>query len=437
MSKKCANCGAELPEGALFCHRCESSQIRPKTPRAPRVIKKKWFPAAAVVLLAAAAALLCFLPRNPAAGDPAELSPAPAQTPAPAATVPAVRYLSATEAFFTDAEGSYRVCATFQQNGSDDPGGAHFSADCGRLESLSKPNFIYVFRADTGQPAKEEFYIKIRSAQVLLGEPGDPDPAMSIPAVKCQMDGVVLEAMIPYAFDTGEKELRWQIELTNGVVLEFTQTMSITPREQAFYNADNTALDTMDDLRALVARIEAEVSPETEVIIELPGVRYSGVLELNRSYNIVGSSAEGAERPVFTDTVICRASMGTIVSFFNVDFIGSGGTGVEDHGGVFLQNCTLRGWDVAAATGEIGWVGVGGCTIEDNGIGLQYNTSSYWYNHDVYADNIFRGNGTAIEINSMPKSNSLTFPGTIFVDNETNIVNRTGQPLGLLPENFQ
>ena len=53
MSKKCINCGAELPEDASFCLHCAKSQIEKNEVKPPRLWRKKALIALSCTLFAA------------------------------------------------------------------------------------------------------------------------------------------------------------------------------------------------------------------------------------------------------------------------------------------------------------------------------------------------------------------------------------------------
>ena len=65
MSKKCRNCGAELPEGAAFCPSCTQSQIERAEVKPPRLWRKKAAIVLMAVLLLCIAALTIYLIQRP------------------------------------------------------------------------------------------------------------------------------------------------------------------------------------------------------------------------------------------------------------------------------------------------------------------------------------------------------------------------------------
>lgn len=453
MSKKCIKCGAELHDDASFCHACESVQTQRRMFTVPHRRKKYVYILLPVLLLIAAAVWFLWADggeqnMQQAGNEPAaQVSPVlqvpdSPLTPKPPQeekveplqeekTKPTIEYLSGHQANYSADGNTFRVFATFLDEDSGDDGDDYFTTQIGQSEGYYKRVFIDAVHADTGEPAEEEFYGYIQTAhlEVLHAESGTQIAMLS--PERCQDVDAVLDADVGFQSDSGKMELVWLITLRGGSELTFLQTMEIFPKEQLVYTPEDTPMDTMEDLRVLISRIETEVAPETEVIVHLPAVRYEGTLELNRAFSFYGSG-NGSRKTTFTDTVYCRAPESNIICFFEIAFEGNGtGTGIEDHCGVFLGGCTLRNWEIAAKTGETGWVVPAGCNFEENEIGLQYNCRRFWFNNHEFIDDYFVSNKIAIEINRMPQVQALVFPGSHFVGNGEVLVNHVGQPVDL------
>lgn len=467
MSKKCINCGAELHEEASFCHGCESTQVERKPFAVPRRRKRKGFILFAVLLAAAA---VCFIgigfgehkgqlaqeepsvrttpvpgptessgpkssqspveePSQPSVPEPSD-SPTP-EAPEASRTEPVIVYLSDYQADYSDADGELRVFATFFEEDVVDDGDDYFTTRIGQSEEYYKRVYLFARQRDTGELAKQVFLSRIQSAcvEVYDGETGEHLETVS--AVECEEFDAVLDARVAFTSDSGTLKLVWHVVLKNSSELVFRQTMEIFKKDRLVYTPENAAMNTMEELRALISQIEAQVDPATEVIIHLPAVRYEGELELNRAFSFYGSGI-GSTKTTFTDTVSCRAPESSIIGFFEIGFEGDGqGTGIEDHCGVFLGGCTLRNWEIAAMTGETGWVVPAGCVLEENGIGIQYNCRRFWFNNNEFIDDYFVNNEIAIEINRMPRVQTLVFPNTRFIGNGEVVANHIGQPTDL------
>ena len=75
------------------------------------------------------------------------------------------------------------------------------------------------------------------------------------------------------------------------------------------------------------------------------------------------------------------------------------------------------------------WIAAQGCTFEDNGVGLHFNTNNVNMTDPNYQNDTFIGNGTAFLIENLPGMEVLNFQYTRFIDNGTDIDNRCGYNL--------
>lgn len=84
--------------------------------------------------------------------------------------------------------------------------------------------------------------------------------------------------------------------MKNGDTLVLHEFMKIQTHPEASYSYENTPLETMEDLKALIAKIESEVSPEAIVRITLAPVVYEGDLELaNRAIFLTGTANDSGD----------------------------------------------------------------------------------------------------------------------------------------------
>ncbi len=72
----------------------------------------------------------------------------------------------------------------------------------------------------------------------------------------------------------------------------------------------------------------------------------------------------------------------------------------------------------------ITWVNAMDCRFEDNQVGFRFNAEGTVVTHTQYANNEFFHNGTAVLLKSVPAESPLSFPGSVFEDNDTDIDNR-------------
>ena len=57
--------------------------------------------------------------------------------------------------------------------------------------------------------------------------------------------------------------------------------------------------------------------------------------------------------------------------------------------------------------------------------------------HTQYANNEFFHNGTAVLLKSVPAESPLSFPGSVFEDNDTDIDNRCGREVNISQTTFR
>ena len=190
-------------------------------------------------------------------------------------------------------------------------------------------------------------------------------------------------------------------------------------------------MDTLEELQALLSAIEEEIDPDTAVYLYLPPVTYDGGITLgNHTFCVYGGS-DGSNQTTFTGTLSVRAHAGQFTEIYGVCFAGNGNTGVNAYSSVILHDCHITGWDVGAVAQNGAWVGATNCIFEDNGIGLEFNTSHSTGSAPSYPDNTFVRNGTGILINSLPGTEVLNFGGCTFSRNGTDIRNTAEHPIDL------
>ena len=190
-------------------------------------------------------------------------------------------------------------------------------------------------------------------------------------------------------------------------------------------------MNTIEELRALIRQVETTTNAGDEVILYLPPVTYEGGLTLSRGYTIFGSQ-DTDRGTTFTDIVVCAAPYPHIMQLVNITFEGNGcGVGVMDYCGTALDRCTFRNWDVAAKTGESGWILSFSCTYQNNGTAIEFNCVDTWYNISEYPNNRFIDNTNALVLYQIVPMATFTFENSLFRGNENNVVNFTQQTIDL------
>ena len=409
MSKTCKNCGAELPEGASFCPHCTAVQSEKQAVKPPRRWRKKALLGLIAALVLAAVLAVVFLVHRP-------------QT-----------YEGGAEVVYSDRDGTYHVLLSFSAGSGVVRRAEPEAADImpAGMES-ALPSQLYVYREDTDEPVWEEFMEKVDSWQIeAIPAEGSRAVSPSHPVHQDNFPYAALASDVLYTAESGTNELLWTLRMKNGDTLLLRQTIQVTLQQAVSYYPETTPMDTSEELQALLAAIEAEVDRDAIVYLYLPPVTYEGSFTLgNHSFSIFGGS-DGTHQTTFTGTLAISSGMSGMSEITNVCFEGSGGTGVNAYSGVILYGCSLTGWDIGAAAQDGAWVGAAGCRFEDNGVGLQFNTSRFSGSASFYADNTFARNETAVSILSLPGFEMLDFSGSVFLENGTDLNNPADHPVDL------
>ena len=404
MSKSCKFCGTPLPEDASFCPRCVRSQIEKKQTSPPRLWRKKALIAVVCAALAAAAALVCALLSLPKT------------------------FSGGASVLYTDRDGSYELIAAFHPSDIENnrPVGEK-TVSLSENETSNMTVMLGVYQdgelADTAA-----FFNKVMSCTLEASPNEDGALILSEPAFNTNFLPAARESNITYTGASGRNELVWTLRMKNGDTIRLKQTFEVLPLVHQVYTPEDTPLDTMEDLRALLARVNEEVPEDTVVDIFLPPVTYTGSLTLLRAVNFYGCTS-GEGRTVFTDTLSVNGDYPSNVMLFDLDFAGSGGTGLSVTASVYMGNCTFTGWDVGAVALDGGMIGVERCTFRDNGVGFKYNTVVYHSFNSVFPDCVVENNDVGVQFNRLQGTITIDFAGSVFSGNRVDIDNQAKYPI--------
>lgn len=399
MNKKCIHCGAELPEDASFCPHCAQSQIERAEIKPPRLWRKRTLLAlgcAALLALAVLAGILSHRPKTFEGGA----------------------YI-----VYTDRDGDYELLAAFHP---DDIANNRPIRE--KTVSLSTNEFsnmtVMLGVYHNGQIADTEaFFAKVESCTLEAGPDEGGALSLSQPAYNTNFLPAARESDITYSGESGRNELTWALRMKNGDTIRLKQTFEVIPLVHRVYTPEDTALDTMEDLTALLLRINGEVPEDTIVDIYLPPVTYTGDLTMvSRAVNLYGNT-DGKGRTVFTGTLSVNTDSPSNVMLFDLDFVGSGGTGLSATASVYMGGCSFSGWDIGAVALDGGMIGVERCVFTNNGIGFKYNTVVYHSFNDVFPDCTITDNDIGVQFARLQGTITIDFEGSVFSGNRIDIDN--------------
>ena len=413
MRKKCKNCGAELPEDASFCPHCAQSQIEKAEVKPPRPWRKKALIAASCAVLLVLVVLACALSHRPKT------------------------YEGGASVTYADKDGAYELLASFVSSDlanhvPEEKRTISLSAD----ESSCLPALLGVFQ-DGELADPESFFAKVESCTLEAFPNENGALEISEPVYDTVFSPAARECDVIFTGASGTNELAWTLQMKNGDTIRLRQTFEVIPLVHQAFTPEDAPLNTMEDLRALLERINTEVPADTIVDIYLPAVTYTGNLTMaSRAVNLYGCN-DGSGRTVFAGSLSVRTDSPSLVTLCDLDFVGNGGTGLSSTASAQIFGCSFSGWDIGAAVQDGGMIGVENCIFRNNGIGFRYDTANYSFFKTGFPDCTFEGNGTGLQFARLPGTMALDFAFTVFSGNEIDIDNPIGYPADLSKAIFE
>lgn len=216
--------------------------------------------------------------------------------------------------------------------------------------------------------------------------------------------------------------------MKNGDTIRLEHTFEVLPLVHAAFTAEDTPLNTIEDLKALLDRIDGEVPADTVVDIYLPPVTYTGDLHISsRAVNLYGC-CDGSGRTVIEGSLTVSTHVPDKVVLHDLDFVGNGGNGLTATASTMIENCSFTGYDIGAAVKNGGMIGVEACTFRNNKIGFSYDTLRYSFSKDGFPDCRIEGNDVGIQFVNLPGAMPLDFFGTVFPETERILTIRSRTP---------
>ena len=453
MARTCTYCGAELAEGASFCPHCAKPLIAKRVVPVPRPKKRaalRWGAGmlTLVLLLCGAGAWLHHsAQRRETALDTQVEAPSGLQdTPAPdtesepaAQAQPQLYDEGGAELTYYDEDGVWHLLLAFGEGA-----GIEKIPDSRAEDTIPDgvryafPSQLYIYREDTDDNVNEAFMQKVQRCTV-QSIPEEGTSAMtctdvryneSIPAAARMTD-------VLYQSDCGANEILWTLNMKNGDTINLRQMIVITRRALLEYHFEDTPLDTMENLKALLKQINEEVDAQTAVNIYLPPVTYDGELTIEGHACSFFGSSDGVNQTTFTGTVSVQTQRPESPEFTGIRFLGSGGIGMLTTRRATLRECVFSGWDVAVAIENGSWSSVIGCVFQNNTVGLRFNTEYSNGSCENFPDNRFYENETAVVFERLYGTKVITFHGSTFRGNQTDVSNPDEHPFDLSGASFE
>lgn len=414
MKFTCPNCGAPLPVAASFCPYCAHELGLRAWKKAPPLLSRKALALALVFAAAVLAVAGYFTLSHPKVCD------------------------GVGEVLYSHGGTKYQLLVAWPNNRCEPAPDIYQSGKAG--EPGRWPSRFYVNYKDTGTDAWDEFEPLVQNAtvEVVQDEAGTSALKAGEPTVRDDYSpDAAMVSSLDFDGACGSPQVVWTLEMKNGDVIRVRQNIIVTLIRTLTYDYHDYPMNTSAQLSDLLAQIERETDPMDEVELYLPPVTYSDQLELKgRSYEFHGCT-DGSGRTVFTNTVqVTTETAHWINYFYDIDFKGSGGVGISSSAKSWAERCTFTGWKTGVLGYGTAWVNVIDCLFEDNEVGFHFNSTGQSASHDLYNDNCFRRNGTAVLLEQVPTDMALDFVGSEFADNGTDVDNRCGHAVDLSQVTF-
>ena len=429
-TKTCIRCGAALPEEAAFCPVCTASQMERQTMALPRRRRRVW-PVAAGCLLLAALALFFVLRRSAAEPvEPAEEQPSPQETDP---------YLTACQTYYTAADGrEYHVFASFSpgiDGGSTMRGyrSALLEPDC----TDTGPLTLFVEEVASGRNGRDSFSALLEDWSVTVAAPdGGERCTLSDPT----FDYISTTDALLYQELTGtsacaDNEILWTLQMKNGDVVTVKQGVTYSLKTVVEYHWEDTPMSTAAELQALLDDIAASAKAEEAVYLYLPAADYDAPVSVNTPVTLVGQEGTTFSATLTASVPDYDGWTEPVVALRSLTFSGTGGTGVNACGPVYLRGCRFTGWDVAAQALDGGWIFCQeDVRFDQNAVAMRLN-SNFSISCGANINNTsFTRNGVALQVERIPGERmGLILDYCTFYGNGTDIENPESYTVELLP----
>lgn len=402
---KCPYCDAELPDEASFCPHCARSLKDRKEVTVPRPYRRK-IVIAALCVASVLAGIAIHSAINRAGIYEADGA-----------------YLA-----YSDSDGDYELVGAFFPGDIENKKPVKSKTVSQVVdEETTMTVMIGVYRDGKLLEDPEEFFGKVEKC-TLTAEPNENDAVrLSEPEYKTDFAPAARECNLLYDGSSGTNELCWELIMKNGDTLRLKQTFEVLPLEHQIFTADDFPMESIEDIKALIDKINAEASDDAVVDVYLPPKTYTGDLSIvSRAFNLHGDPEGGT---VLHGSLSVNNDFPFNVFLSDISFEGQGGTGLSATASVFMTSCSFSGYDIGAVALDGGMIAVHDCTFTDNTVGFKYNSVRHSSFDDAFPGNTFTGNDIGVQFERLEGTIRIVFEGTVFEDNRIDIDNPIDYPI--------
>lgn len=403
--KKCVYCGRELPADASWCPYCEKTQDRTEEVKTPVRKRRTLIAFIAFLLLLAIGGFSLYRYHSPKVyeGDSSLDYRMNGKT--------CRVFVSFKSDAFSTGE------SMDQYTGQELPG-----------NRSAAPSQLFIL-AEDDPSIRDAFVSQVESCDV-TAEPQDGADAMDIygptPGSESGFPNAAWKADVVYSTDCSSNIICWEIRMKNKDILRLNQTVICEELPCIDYHFEDTPMETVEQISALIKKTAEEEPPETVLRLFLPPVTYEGTLVMNQRTALLFGSEEDGKKTTFTDTIEVTTRQPAMAEFYDLEFQGDGGTGIICKDALRLQACLFTGWDIGVDAREGSWVSINNCAMVGNKTGFRFNSQSASFSNEIYENVVFAENEIGMQIQNVPGNRTLQFYGTVFDANATDLEDPKG-----------
>lgn len=369
------------------------------------------------------------LPSAAVTAEPSpEKTPSPVPTPTPESSPePALPTETAT---YTDEDGTYHLFLCY-----DAPMISRRNSQKDRSLTLPEgirtnvPSILSAYKEGSDENAGDDFLRKVEnfSLEAIPMEGAGPMNVGEF-VMTDEFAGSLKVSFINMGLDCRRNTIRWTLTMVNGQKIVLEHTITVEESKALVITPDNQDMSTLEQLQQVIDTVPADDGSGPPVEICLPPVTYEGDLYISgRGITLIGNPYG----TTLKGTITANLPGGEWVTLQTIAMEGNGGTGITANSPVTLYDCTLSGYQTAAAAHDAGWITARNTIFRNNELGLLLDSS--WSPHvDVcFSQCEFEENGTAVRILSIPSNIVMTLPGTVFLNNSQDIDNQINYPVDM------
>ena len=225
--------------------------------------------------------------------------------------------------------------------------------------------------------------------------------------------------------------------MKNGDVLKLQHIFTCVETPSVVYRPEDVPMDTIEDLQALIDRIDKEIPPTVPVYIFLPGVTYEGGLTLtNRTCALFGRG-NFDDRPIFKGTITISSSAPEKQRMQAIRFEGED-AGIAAYASAMASECTFTNVRTGIAVYDGAAFDPHGCVFEGCGTGILYDVNESPYHVALELDHCeFRSSHTGLHVKAFANGEAVICHDCTFSGNENDIQNDTDVPVDTSGATFE